>query len=422
MRALPAGVQIHHAGDHSVDGVLRLIGLASDPAPLEVALTAMCREIAAIADVDEVSAYVREPDDGGDRLVMRGNHGFPAGTIGAVRLHFGEGLTGLCAECLRPVSVAVGPQDSHFKLVPGLGEERFPAYLGVPLTTSGRALGVLVLQRRAPEAFTAAEVTLALALAAPMMLAVERRLGAAALARSVRLDGVTVAPGSAVGRVAMLPTLASLGDRGSLDVVGALARLPAELDRAMRRLRKHGDADVRAAVHEVELLLLDGRLHERVAKAPPTIDGLATVARDYARAPFKLAAARRAAPTVARAAEVEDLLVLVATMAGDAAVLPPGGIWVGERMSGLIALVACARAAGAVVVEGEASPAAAAIARADELTAVAEARGLHAWVRPGDRATVDAPGAGPAEVRINPAAVAVEHSRRRRDSASDTDR
>ena len=48
MRTLPAGVQIHHAGDHSVDGVLRLIGLASDPAPLEVALTAMCREIAAL--------------------------------------------------------------------------------------------------------------------------------------------------------------------------------------------------------------------------------------------------------------------------------------------------------------------------------------------------------------------------------------
>lgn len=421
MLALPAGVQIHHAGDHSVDGVLRLIGLASDPAPLEVALTAMCREIAAIAGADVVSAYVREPDDGGDRLVMRGNHGFPAGTIGAVRLGFGEGLTGLCAECLRPVSVAVGSADSHFKLVPGLGEERFPAYLGVPLTTSGRALGVLVLQRRAPEAFTAAEVTLALALAAPMMLAVERRLGAAALARSVRLDGATVAPGNAVGRVAMLPTLASLGDRGSLDVVGALARLPAELDRAMRRLRKHGAADVRAAVHEVELLLLDGRLRERVAAAPPTVDGLATVARDYARAPFKLAAAGRAA-TMARAAEVEDLLVLVATMAGDAAVLPPGGIWIGERLSGLIALVACARAAGAVVVEGEASPAAAAIARADELTAVAAVRGLHAWVRPGDRATVDAPGDGPAAVRVNPAAVAVEHSRRRRDTASDTGR
>ena len=105
---------------------------------------------AAIAGADVVSAYVREPDDGGDRLVMRGNHGFPAGTIGAVRLGFGEGLTGLCAECLRPVSVAVGSADSHFKLVPGLGEERFPAYLGVPLTTSGRALGVLVLQRRAP--------------------------------------------------------------------------------------------------------------------------------------------------------------------------------------------------------------------------------------------------------------------------------
>lgn len=411
----PPNVRIHHAGDRSVDGILRLIAVAGEDAPLEAALTTMCREIAAITEVDVVSAYVREPDEaGGDALVMRGNHGFPPGAIGVVRLGFGEGLTGLCAECLRPVSVAVGPEDAHFKLVAGLDEERFPAYVGVPLIVGGRALGVLVLQRRARTEFGPAEVTLATALAAPVTLAVERRYGRAALARSARLEGVTVAPGSAVARATILPTLASLGDRGELDIAGALARLPTDLDRARRRLRKHGDADTLAALTEVELLLLDGRLHERVAAAPPTLAGLATVARDYARAPFKVAAARGAPPAIDRAAEVEDLLVVLGVMASDAAALPPGGIWIGERVGGLVALVACARAAGALVVEGRAAPAAAAIARADELAVVAEVRGLHAWVRPGDRCTVDADEGAAAVVRINPPAVSVEHTRQRR--------
>ena len=416
MAALPPTVTIHHAGEHSVDGVLRLIAVATADVALEDALAAMCREIAAITDVDVVSAYVREPDAAGDRLVLRGNHGFPAGAVGAVTLGFGEGLTGLCAECLRPVSVAVGPDDSHFKSVPGLGEEQFPSYLGVPLIASGRALGVLVLQQRAPVAFTTGEVTLATALAAPMTLAVQRRLGEAALARSVRLEGTTAAPGAAVARAAIVPTLAALGDRGTLDVAGALARLPADLSRAMRRLRKHGDAEARAAIDAIELLLLDGRLHERIAAAAPTVDGLATVARDYARAPFRLAAAGRAAPTIARAAEIEDLLVLLAIGPDDLALLPPGGIWIGDRVSGLLALLACARAAGAVVVAGAVSPEAAAIARADELAVVAEVRGLHAWVRPGDRCTVDAPADGAASIGVNPPVAAAEDVRRRRDT------
>jgi hypothetical protein len=93
MAALPPTVTIHHAGDHSVDGVLRLIAVASDPAsPLEVALAAMCREIAAITGADVVSAYVREPDDcrrpPGDARQPR----LPgAGTIGAVAARLRRG-------------------------------------------------------------------------------------------------------------------------------------------------------------------------------------------------------------------------------------------------------------------------------------------------------------------------------------------
>ncbi|MBK9035263.1 MAG: hypothetical protein IPL61_29085 [Myxococcales bacterium] len=121
-------------------------------------------------------------------------------------------------------------------------------------------------------------------------------------------DGVT-SPGSAVARATILPTLAALGERGDLDIAGALARLPTDLERARRRLRKHGDADAQVALAEVELSSLDGRLHERVAAAPPTVAGPATVARGlHARAPFRPRPTGHA-PAFDRAAEVEDLLV-----------------------------------------------------------------------------------------------------------------
>ncbi|MBC7975931.1 MAG: GAF domain-containing protein, partial [Myxococcales bacterium] len=142
---LPAIVHVHHRGDRGVDGIMRLIELASHDGPLETTLNAMCDELAAIAQVDIASVYVREDD----RLVMRGNHGFPTTAIGATTLAVGEGITGLVAECMRPVSAAHAAAEAAYKPVPGLGEERFPVFVGIPLIGGGAVIGVLVLQRRA---------------------------------------------------------------------------------------------------------------------------------------------------------------------------------------------------------------------------------------------------------------------------------
>ena len=81
---------------------MRLIELASHDGSLEAMLTAMCDEIASIMAIDIASIYVVEDD----KLVMRGNHGFPESAIGTTALGVGEGITGLVAECMRPVSAA----------------------------------------------------------------------------------------------------------------------------------------------------------------------------------------------------------------------------------------------------------------------------------------------------------------------------
>ena len=184
---------------------MRLIKLASHDGPLEATLNAMCHELAVIAGTDIASVYVRE----GDRLVMRGNHGFAPTAIGATSLAVGEGITGLVAECMRPVSAAHAAAEAAYKHVPGLGEERFPVFAGIPLIGGGAVIGVLVLQRRA-EAFAAGEVTLATALGAPVTLAIERRRAAAI--RSARLLGLPHVGGAVLGHAAVVPTTTALAN------------------------------------------------------------------------------------------------------------------------------------------------------------------------------------------------------------------
>jgi phosphotransferase system enzyme I (PtsP) len=410
-------VHIHHAGDARVDGILRLIEIAGEDTPLAPRLSAMCDEIAAMTGVDIASVYVREARAGAggmdDELVMRGNHGFPSSAIGTVRLAVGEGLTGLCAACLRPVSVAVAAHEVGFKLVPGLGEERFPAYVGVPLLGGGRAIGVLVLQRTEARAFSAAEVALATALGAPVTLALERRGEHEPAPRSARLDGQVVVTGASVARASILPTLASLETRKPIDIMRGLDALPEELDRAIKRIRKSGNVPAILAVAQLELLWLDARLRERLAAAPATVTGLYAVAREYARAPFRVAAMTGGGDgaSTERAEEIEDLLAVAWTLAAEQPLFPHGAVWVGERVGGLVALLAAARDAGALVSAGAPTTAALAINRVEERPMLAHVRGLHAWIRSGDRCAVDGH-AG--TLWVNPPASAIERARARR--------
>src|SRR5262245_19684085 len=97
-------LKVHEQGNHSLDGIYRLIEIAERQEPLEDVLTAMCAVVANVAEADVSSVYVREAPADSVVLTMRGNVGFPAGAVGSVRLRPGEGITGFVAERGRPVS------------------------------------------------------------------------------------------------------------------------------------------------------------------------------------------------------------------------------------------------------------------------------------------------------------------------------
>ncbi len=411
-------IDVHVSGrDRSVDGILRLIEIAGQERPLMELLADMCPHIAELAGSDVVTVYVRE----NERLVMRGNIGFPSGAVGRVSLRVGEGLTGMVAECMRPVSVAVAGDHSSYEHVPGLGEERFPSFVGVPLLGAGRVIGVLVAQRRRAEAFVPAEIALLTALGAPVALAIDqarRRTADSRRGRSARLTGVPLVGGSAMGRVSPIPNLTGLADPApgeSEDLAAAFARLTGDLERASRQLREERDPEVRRALVNLELALADQRFRERLLSARGgLVSALRELARDYARVPYRVPVRGGAIePAIAeRAREIEDLCVLLHAAATQAPLLSPGGVWVGERVGAFVALCAVARGAAAIVCADvvEDGPAVA-IARAGGVPLLVQVEGLYAWVRPGDLIVVDA---DKGSLRLNPTASSVESFRRGR--------
>jgi len=404
MRRPGLSVHVHHRGDRSVDGILRLIDIAGEDTSLEPQLSAMCREIADIAAADVVSIYVHEARPGGDVLVMRGNRGFPPGAIGTVALRVSEGLTGMVAECMRPVSVAVAAEANQYKHVPGLGEEHYPAFVGVPLLAAARVVGVLVMQRRRAEAFSPAEVALATALGAPVLLAIDRaRTRGDDAPRSARLSGLPVVGGTVTGRAALVPTMAALPDAAEIDLAPAVERLRQTLEQARERFEGCEDKDISRTLDNLAIVLGDSRFRRHVIDSRGNaVAQLHAVARDYAHIPYRVGSRGQTmeAALAERAWEIEDLCVLLWASATERTLLPPGGVWLTEQLGAFVALCAVARGAAAVVVEGVVgSPAAAAIVRVGGVPTLAEVDGLFAWTRAGDRVAVDAD-AG--TLRVNP--------------------
>jgi len=423
-----SGYQVHDSGAHTtLDGIFRLISLGEREEPLEDVLTAMCGDIATIARADVTSVYVREEGPDGERFTMRGNVGFPPEALGRVHLGRGEGITGFAADRLRPVSVADADRDARFKYIPGLGEEQFPALLAVPVLRGGAAAGVLVLQRRAATAFTAEEVVLATALAAVLNHALERGEGrerqraADADRRTVRLAGVTIVGGAAMGRAEALPTLAALARSGTPAKPAEAPNLESIWNRLRAGLQSVVTGTAAREIASLAVILEDERFRGRLAEACATatpLKALSELARAYARVPFSAPSGDTATAEWlgARAAEIEDLCVLVhagtsvMTGANGRPLVRAGAILASERLGLFSTAYAIAAGVSAFVVDGDvpADGGPAALVRAAGLPLLASVRGLYAWLRPEDLLVVDAD-AG--VVRINPPATTVARFR-----------
>ena len=105
---------------------------------------------------DVCSAYLLEPDRA--KLVLAATVGLRRECIGSLRMGVHEGLTGLVAELVRPVSVSQVKGHPRFKYFKEAGEEAYQSFLGVPLIDRGVLQGVLVVQTVESRVFSEDEI------------------------------------------------------------------------------------------------------------------------------------------------------------------------------------------------------------------------------------------------------------------------
>jgi phosphotransferase system enzyme I (PtsP) len=413
---------IHGRGVERLDAVVDLVHALARPRPLTDLLDEVPRRVAAVFRSDVCSLYLRE----GDGLVMRGNVGFTTSALGEVRLGVGEGLVGMAVECLRPVSADIAPDHARFRSFSMLGEERFPAFLAVPVPGPHGSAGALVVQRR-QDAYSASDVELLMALGGAIAPLLERaRIVAsgpaptahprAAGTRRVTIPGRSLVAGRALG---ILSAVQRPSPRASTADAKASARDHSKaLERALHACDATLDSHSRAAERRgmdagfltlSRTILDDGRLRERtleLAKGRGLGQALAQVAREATRA-----ARITDVPLITeRAMEMSELCDALRVMLvhEETPAVPKGAVWVGETVTVFELLLAARSHPAALVLSGPVPAGKVrSIVELIGVPAVCEAAGIYNWASDGDVALVDG---DHGLVRVNP-------SRRERDEA-----
>jgi phosphotransferase system enzyme I (PtsP) len=187
------------------------------------------------------------------RYVLMATQGLNREAVGKASLSAAEGVVGLVGQRAEPLNLEDASVHPSYIYLQSTGEERFHAFLGVPIIHQGEVLGVLVVQqyerRRFDESEEAFLVTVSAQLAGVIAHAeatgsiqpVGNNANSKPVAQDRRFTGVAGAPGVAIGQVyvATLPAdLEGVPDKPAKDIDAELDRFYAALDAVRREIRE----------------------------------------------------------------------------------------------------------------------------------------------------------------------------------------
>lgn len=165
-----------HDERHAEGEALRRVGEAMGSLfDLDELLPAVAGVAVQMTGTDSSQVYLL--NDAQDTLVLRAVDAgaSSADLVGKLRLKLGEGLAGWVAEHKEAAAVEHHAyQDSRFKNVPGLEEEKYQSMLSVPLLSRSEVIGVINVRTVKPHTYTQNQVRLLQSIAAQVAGAVER--------------------------------------------------------------------------------------------------------------------------------------------------------------------------------------------------------------------------------------------------------
>jgi signal transduction protein with GAF and PtsI domain len=125
--------------------------------PLHTVLERIIVLVLSEVEADSCFIYILE----GDELVLRASKNPHPEVLDRLKLRVGQGITGWTAEHHQHVALSSNAyQDPRFKCFSELPEDRYEAFLSVPILCRGRVVGVINLQHRFPYFHTMPEIKL----------------------------------------------------------------------------------------------------------------------------------------------------------------------------------------------------------------------------------------------------------------------
>ncbi len=134
-------------------------------------LNSVVKLVSSHMKADVCSIYMLDSEH--SELEMVANVGLNPAAIGNVSLSVTEGLSGLAMRELRPIVVGRASKHPHYKYIPGIQEEKFESFLAVPIFRRLERIGVLVVQHRTKDYFTANSIKTLRALSAQLAQTIE---------------------------------------------------------------------------------------------------------------------------------------------------------------------------------------------------------------------------------------------------------
>jgi uroporphyrinogen-III synthase len=123
--------------------------------PLHAVLSRVVDFVSTLVQCDSCFVYVLEEDD----LVLRASKTPHPDVVDRLTLRVGQGITGWVAAHRTPVAVGRHAfNDPRFQTFNELPEDRYEAFLSVPVLSRGKLVGVINLQHRQPHDHTHREM------------------------------------------------------------------------------------------------------------------------------------------------------------------------------------------------------------------------------------------------------------------------
>jgi phosphotransferase system enzyme I (PtsP) len=235
---------------------------------LDQALDIIVRRVKLSLHVDVCSIYI--VDHQSELLILMASDGLKQGAIGKVRLGFDQGLVGLVALRAEPLNLDNAPDHPNYLFVTETGEQRYHAFLGVPIIHHRQVLGVLVLRQVEAVRYSEETVTFLITIAAQLAAAIIHAEASGGILKpehqqaisSWPLIGLPGAPGVAIGRslvVHNMTDIDSIPDRSVEDTKPEQQRF-LEAVRVVKQEVQQMVANMQGVLPSEEIALFDAYL------------------------------------------------------------------------------------------------------------------------------------------------------------------